>query len=110
MEEDIESRIVIATPQVEPYWHLQRGPFTERDFHALPSTRWTLLVQGVDRLIPDLALLFDSFNVVPQWRVDDLMISYAVEHGSVGPHYDHYDVFLYQARPAQMVVNDARLS
>lgn len=25
------------------------------------------------------------------------MISYAVTGGSVGPHYDHYDVFLYQA-------------
>lgn len=98
MEEDIESRIVIATPNASPFWHLKKGPFTESDYQQLPPTHWTLLVQGVDRFIPELALLFDHFNFIPQWRVDDLMISYAAEHGSVGPHYDNYDVFLYQAQ------------
>lgn len=98
MEEDIESRIVIATPNTHPFWHLKKGPFIEKDYQQLPPTHWTLLVQGVDRFIPELALLFDHFNFIPQWRVDDLMISYAAEHGSVGPHYDHYDVFLYQAQ------------
>lgn len=98
MEEDIESRIVIATPPKSPYWHLKKGPFFNEDYQQLPPTHWTLLVQGVDRVIPELALLFDHFNFIPQWRVDDLMISYASEHGSVGPHYDHYDVFLYQAK------------
>ncbi len=98
MEEDIESRIVIATPDTPPYWHLKKGPFLEKDYQQLPPTHWTLLVQGVDRCIPELALLFDHFDFIPQWRVDDLMISYASEHGSVGPHYDNYDVFLYQAQ------------
>ncbi len=98
MEEELESRIVIATPNNEPYWHLKTGPFSEEDYQQLPSTHWTLLVQGLDRYIPELALLFDHFNFIPQWRVDDLMISYATEQGSVGPHYDNYDVFLYQAQ------------
>lgn len=98
MEEEIESRIVIATPNKPPYWHLKKGPFVEKDYQRLPQTHWTLLVQGVDRHIPELAHLFDNFNFIPQWRVDDLMISYAAEQGSVGPHYDNYDVFLYQAQ------------
>ncbi len=98
LEEEIESRIVIATPDELPYWHLKKGPFLEKDFQKLPATHWTLLIQGVDRIIPELALLFEHFNFLPQWRVDDLMISYASEHGSVGPHYDNYDVFLYQAQ------------
>lgn len=98
MEEEIESRIVKHTPNDAIQWHLQRGPFKESDFHALPDTHWTLLVQGVDRFIPEITALLDHFNFLPQWRVDDIMISYAVEQGTVGPHYDNYDVFLYQAK------------
>ncbi len=98
MEEEIESRLVFETPGKAPHWHLKRGPFAAKDFKKLPSTHWTLLVQGVDRFIPEVALMLDYFNFIPQWRVDDVMISYAVEHGSVGPHYDNYDVFLYQAK------------
>ncbi|MBA2651829.1 MAG: cupin domain-containing protein [Tatlockia sp.] len=97
MEEEIESRIVWETPNKVPAWHLKYGPFLEKDFAALPKTHWTLLVQGLDRFVPEIAAMFDSFNFIPQWRVDDVMVSYAVEQGSVGPHYDNYDVFLYQA-------------
>ncbi|KTD04283.1 JmjC domain-containing protein [Fluoribacter gormanii] len=96
LEEDIESRLVLETPHAVPQWHLKRGPFSEHDFNTLPSTHWTLLVQGVDRLIPEVYALLEHFNFIPQWRVDDIMISYAALHGSVGPHYDNYDVFLYQ--------------
>jgi len=98
MEDEIESRLVRSTPNAHPFWHLKDGPFLEKDFELLPETHWTLLVQGVDRFIPELARLFDHFNFIPQWRIDDLMVSYASENGSVGPHYDQYDVFLYQAR------------
>jgi len=97
MEDEVESRLVIETPYQNPAWHLKRGPFLESDFAKLPKTNWTLLVQGVDRLIPEVGILLNHFDFLPQWRVDDIMISYAVMHGSVGPHYDNYDVFLYQA-------------
>lgn len=98
LEEDIESRLVFETPNEKPFWHLKRGPFFENDLSSLPPTHWTLLVQGVDRLIPEVYALLDHFDFIPQWRIDDIMISYAVLHGSVGPHYDNYDVFLYQAQ------------
>ncbi|WP_035917854.1 cupin domain-containing protein [Legionella fairfieldensis] len=97
MEEEIESRIVLEAINQMPSWRLKRGPFIEKDFTGLPETHWTLLVQGVDRFIPEVAAMLDYFNFIPQWRVDDVMISYAARYGSVGPHYDNYDVFLYQA-------------
>lgn len=97
MEEELESRLVIQSLDKLPGWKLKRGPFSKKDFKNLPLSHWTLLVQGVDRFIPDVTALLDYFNFIPQWRVDDIMISYAVDQGSVGPHYDHYDVFLYQA-------------
>lgn len=97
LEDTIESRIVFETPSKAPYWQLKRGPFRETDFKTLPKTHWTLLVQSVDQVIPEVACLLDHFDFIPQWRIDDVMISYAAKYGSVGPHYDNYDVFLYQA-------------
>ena len=38
-----------------------------------------------------------SGKLLPAWRVDDVMISYAADGGGVGPHFDSYDVFLLQA-------------
>lgn len=101
LEEEIESRLVSETPETAPYWHLKRGPFQDRDFSQLPQSHWTLLVQGVDRFIPEVAAALNHFDFIPQWRVDDVMISYAAAQGSVGPHYDNYDVFLYQAKGAR---------
>ncbi|KTD50046.1 cupin [Legionella quinlivanii] len=98
MEEEIESRLVWQTPGKTPHWHLKRGPFSAGDFKKLPVSHWTLLVQAVDRFVPEVAKLLDAFNFLPQWRIDDVMISYATEHGGVGPHYDNYDVFLLQAK------------
>lgn len=97
LEEGVESRMVFETLAVAPFWQLKTGPFSETDFSTLPKTHWTLLVQGVDRWVPEVMHLLNHFDFIPQWRVDDVMISYAVKHGSVGPHYDNYDVFLYQA-------------
>jgi 50S ribosomal protein L16 3-hydroxylase len=94
MEEGVEARIIIERGQTP--WELQLGPFTEQTFRTLPETHWTLLVQAVDHYLPDLADYLDHFSFIPNWRIDDIMISYAPEGGSVGPHYDQYDVFLIQ--------------
>lgn len=98
MEDNIESKVIFETPNKAPYWQLKRGPFQEEDFSQWPKSHWTLLVQGLDRHIPEISYLLDNFNFLPQWRVDDVMVSVAGLHGSVGPHYDNYDVFLYQAK------------
>ena len=45
-----------------------------------------------------MANLLDAFAFLPSWRIDDIMVSYAVDGGSVGAHVDQYDVFLLQAQ------------
>lgn len=95
LEDMVESRIVLehgATP-----WELKQGPFDDDTYSTLPERDWTLLVQAVDQFSPDVAEVLESFKFLPNWRIDDVMISFAVPGGSVGPHYDNYDVFLLQA-------------
>jgi 50S ribosomal protein L16 3-hydroxylase len=94
-EADVESRLVVERGARSP-WELRRGPFTAGDFGALPAEGWTLLVQDVDKHLPELAWILSAFDFLPAWRRDDLMVSYAPEGGSVGPHVDGYDVFLLQ--------------
>nr|WP_320534533.1 cupin domain-containing protein [Robbsia andropogonis] len=76
----------------------RRGP---ADRSAVPrrlgDKDWSLLVQGVDLFDDDAAALLQRFRFIPDARLDDLMISYAVDGGGVGPHFDSYDVFLLQA-------------
>lgn len=95
-EELVESRLVT---QAEPNkWQLHHGPFDESDFTQLPESNWTLLVQAVDQWVEDVADIKTLFNFLPSWRIDDIMISFAAAGGSVGPHYDYYDVFLLQGQ------------
>ncbi|MCG2579376.1 MAG: cupin domain-containing protein [Marinobacter sp.] len=96
-EEGVESRIVIENGDDHP-WQLHNGPFSPDRFSTLPDQDWTLLVQGLDHWVPDVADLLEHFRFVPNWRLDDIMASYAPKGGSVGPHYDQYDVFLLQAQ------------
>lgn len=96
-EEGVESRIVIENDDDQP-WQLHNGPFSPDRFSTLPDQDWSLLVQGLDHWVPDIADLLDNFRFVPNWRLDDIMASYAPKGGSVGPHYDQYDVFLLQAQ------------
>ena len=95
-EEGVESRLVLQTKKA-PGWQLRQGPFKRQDFKRLPKSRWTLLVQDVDKHVPAAAELLEPFRFIPDWRIDDLMISFAADAGSVGPHVDAYDVFLLQA-------------
>ena len=96
LEEEVESRIVLE--HGERPWELRRGPFAEDEFSKLPERDWTLLVQAVDQFVPEVAELLESFRFLPSWRIDDVMISFAAPGGSVGPHFDNYDVFLLQGQ------------
>jgi len=113
LEEEVESRLVIE--RGDRPWELRRGPFNEDTYQQLPEKDWTLLVQAVDQLVPDVADLLEHFRFLPNWRIDDVMISYAAPGGGVGPHYDNYDVFLLQAhgkrrwRIGQMCDSDSPL-
>ncbi|MCQ4234157.1 cupin domain-containing protein [Pseudomonas stutzeri] len=113
LEEEVESRVVIE--HGDSPWELRRGPFAEDTYQQLPERDWTLLVQAVDQLVPEVAELLGQFRFLPNWRIDDVMISYAAPGGGVGPHFDNYDVFLLQAhgqrrwRIGQMCDSDSAL-
>lgn len=91
MEDDIESRLITNHDEK---WESHHGPF--EDFSLLTETNSTLLVQAVDHWHPIAAELLEPFRFIPNWRIDDLMISYSTPGGGVGPHLDQYDVFIIQ--------------
>jgi 50S ribosomal protein L16 3-hydroxylase len=90
---DVESRLVCRTAA---RWSVRHGPLPRRSLPPLRRPGWTLLVQGVDLFVDAAHQLLRPFRFVPDARLDDLMISYATDHGGVGPHVDAYDVFLLQ--------------
>lgn len=91
MEESIESRIITNHKND---WQTHQGPF--EDFEQLTDDHSTLLVQAVDHWHSEAAQLLEPFRFIPNWRIDDLMISYSTPNGGVGPHLDQYDVFIIQ--------------
>lgn len=93
-QDDVESRLIVHGPQG---WKLRHGPLPRRSLPPFSQKRWTFLVQGVDLHHQGVHQLLQQFRFVPDARLDDLMISYASDGGGVGPHFDHYDVFLLQA-------------
>jgi 50S ribosomal protein L16 3-hydroxylase len=92
-ESEVESRLVTGGAGA---WQMEQGPLPEERFATLSAASWTLLVQAVDHHVPDVAALLGAFRFIPNWRVDDVMVSYATDGGGVGPHFDQYDVFLIQ--------------
>jgi 50S ribosomal protein L16 3-hydroxylase len=74
------------------------GPFKKSDLNKKKTTSWTVLVQNVNHHFSFANSFLNLFKFIPYARLDDLMVSYATKNGSVGPHYDSYDVFLFQAK------------
>ena len=62
----------------------------------LPKRDWTLLVHDVEKHLPAMRAVCSNVPFIPDWRIDDLMVSFAAPGGGVGPHRDNYDVFLCQ--------------
>ena len=91
LEEGSEARLISGQ---EGDWQLDGSPLDEASFDR--DGPWTLLVQSVDQVVPDVAALRQQVKFLPGWRLDDVMVSYATDNGGVGPHYDNYDVFLLQ--------------
>lgn len=92
-DEGVEARLVMHAPNG---WTVEHGPIPEGRFATLGPEPWTLLVNAVDHYVPEVAALRGPFRFIPDWRVDDIMVSYATDGGGVGPHFDQYDVFLIQ--------------
>jgi 50S ribosomal protein L16 3-hydroxylase len=100
-EEQVNARLVFekGEDKREPNdksWQVEFGPFDESRFSELPDSHWSLLVSDIEKHLPETKSLLKAFRFIPDWRIDDLMVSYAPTGGSVGPHTDAYDVFLIQ--------------
>ncbi len=95
--EDVESRIVFTDrSRSRIRYHAESGPFDEDFLAGLPPRDWTLLVHDVEKHLPAMRKVFRAVPFIPDWRIDDLMVSFAAPGGGVGPHRDNYDVFLCQ--------------
>ncbi len=92
-EPGIESRLISSAADALA---LEHGPLPPDRFDALGTAPWTLLVQAVDHHVPAVADLIQPFRFIPNWRIDDVMVSFATTGGGVGAHFDQYDVFLVQ--------------
>jgi len=106
MEPDTTARII--TQANNGAYHLEHGPFDEERFSILSGNQWSLLVTDVDKHIPQFSAFLQPFRFISDWRIDDLMVSYAPEGASVGAHVDEYDVFLLQASGVRTWHIDAR--
>jgi 50S ribosomal protein L16 3-hydroxylase len=95
--EDVESRIVfIDRGKSKTQYRVENGPFDDDYLRELPRRDWTLLVHDVEKHLPAMRALFAHVPFIPDWRIDDIMVSFAAPGGGVGPHRDNYDVFLCQ--------------
>ena len=97
-DEDVDSRIFRRRGKkvIKEY-----GPFSSEYLLSLPADKWSILIQEMDRHIPQVSDLWETgFDFIPSWRRDDIMISYSQAGGSIGAHVDNYDVFLLQGRSA----------
>lgn len=90
-EANIESRLIY---QVGDKWQADSGPF--EDYEKYGESHWTLVVQSVNHWIAEAQDFARLFDFIPQWRFDDVMVSFAAPNGGVGPHVDNYDVFICQ--------------
>lgn len=112
-DEDAESRIISHIPGDYSTFDIEWGALSDAKFDAWLSKetaaeaitnqeaeharKETLVVNDIDRFHPPLAdWIYDTFDFIPNWRMDDGQISLAEVSGGIGPHVDNYDVFLIQ--------------
>ncbi|WP_407412141.1 JmjC domain-containing protein [Acinetobacter sp.] len=95
LDENVNARLIKQKDRDPNQWSVKSSPLIKADFQKMPKL-WSVLVQAVDHYSFDLAALWKKFAFIPQWRRDDIMVSYAPQGGSVGKHFDFYDVFLLQ--------------
>ncbi len=95
LEDGVSARLISQDDANPDQWSLKQSPLSEEDIDQAP-TLWTILVQNLEQWSPELGELWSHFDFIPKWQQDDIMVSVAPEGGSVGAHYDEYDVFLAQ--------------
>ena len=96
-ESDFQPRILKKGSNGPSDWSIELGPFTEEELQSLPTDgSWCVVVNDLEKHIPEAAKLLDNFDRFPRWRVADVQASLSAEGGGVGAHSDQFDVFLMQ--------------
>ena len=75
LDENTTARLIKQKDKDPNQWTVKNSPLVKGDFQKMPKF-WTLLVQAVDHYSFDLAELWKKFPFIPQWRRDDIMVSY----------------------------------
>jgi ribosomal protein L16 Arg81 hydroxylase len=104
----VTSRLIQHVPGTLDTYQASFGPFPALELqqslsidhkeHDPASVESTLVVNDVDRWIPEVSHWMDQYfgKYLPRWRRDDAQVSLAPRGGGIGPHVDNYDVFLIQ--------------
>eukprot|EP00984_Skeletonema_dohrnii_P012634 scaffold5153_cov98-Skeletonema_dohrnii-CCMP3373.AAC.1 len=113
-DDDAESRVISHIPGDYSTFDIEWGALSDSEIDKWLSKettveamnneqakehvrKETLVVNDIDRFHPPLAdWIYDTFDFIPNWRMDDGQISLAEVDGGIGPHVDNYDVFLIQ--------------
>ena len=74
-DEDANARFIEHTGNNE--WRLCAGPLSDDFFDDVTGNEWSLLVSDIEKLLPEFRDYLQPFRFLPDWRIDDLMISYA---------------------------------
>ena len=83
LEDEMSARLIKQKDRDPNQWTDKSSPLIKADFQKMPKL-WTLLVQAVDHYSFDLSEMWKKFPFIPQWRREDIMVSYAPKGGSVG--------------------------
>src|SRR4051812_28817311 len=60
--DDVESRLITYTRQT---WQVEHGPFRKRELAGLPARNWTLLVNGLETVMPLARAGQQQFSYIP---------------------------------------------
>lgn len=93
----IESRVVVEEGRDKP-WKAYKGPFTNEKLNEFNDSKWSLVTHGLNHHYTQLADLEKLVEFLPKWLFDDIMVTYSQPFSSVGPHIDHYNVFILQGK------------
>lgn len=94
----------LSSRLIKNAYNIQYGPFTDEDFNKVNDNndddddiQWSLLVNDMERVIPEIHEIAEAFDCIPTCFHDDIMVSCGSRDGTIGAHVDSYDVFLIQS-------------
>ena len=102
-EAEIPSRLIIATQDNNSsYYDLKTGPFNEQEFAKLPDEQWTLLINDLEKFLPETQTILTPFLFIPEWRFEDLQASFCSCNSTLGAQIESHDAFLIQGQGSKI--------